>query len=153
MSAIFDQQEPEKSEFEKIGVSTIRVFSRNGRWLFRKNGRTYDMAPAVLTEFQLSPLTLGADQLIMNGCGLKGIKNPENGFLLLFSKEYFPKADAKFTLDKDKFGGWIYNVEEINLRGILPGQAAWVCPYLNLYFETPPPTLYLGLEADDGRTE
>lgn len=154
--AIFkDQGEtPEKSDFEKIGVNTIRPFkSDKGRWVFRKDGRTWDMAPAGVTEAALSPIVVGADRLISVACQLKGIKNPEKGFLLLFSEQYFPGADAKFVFSENKFDGWVYNVESVNLEGIMAGQQAWICPYMKFYFETPPRELYLKVEADDGNSE
>lgn len=144
-----------KTDFDKIGVNTIRPFKLNGRWVFRKPGDAtcYDLAPAGITETMLSPLVIGADRLIALGCEMRGIKNPEDGFLLLFSEEYFPNADVKFMLGEPKINGWIYSVEELNLKGLLPGQQAWVCPYLTMYYPEPPKTLYLKLEADDGTAE
>jgi hypothetical protein len=136
----------EKTEFEKIGVTTIRPFKTNGRWVFQKDGKTYDMAPADIMTVALSPLVAGVDKLIALGCQLKNIENPENGFLLLFSETYFPNADVKFTLSEPKAGGWIYSVEELNLKGLMPGQSAWVCPYMVMYYKTPPKTLYLKVE-------
>lgn len=140
----------DKTEFEKIGVNTIRPFKWNGRWVFEHQGQKFDLAPAGIMDAVLSPLVIGADRLIALGCEMKGIANPENGFLLLFSTEYFPNADVKFNLHEQKFNGWIYNVEELNLKGLLPGQAAWVCPYLVKYYPEPPTTLYLKIEADNG---
>lgn len=153
MSSIFGN-EPEKSDFEKIGVQTIRPFCVNGRWMFRKDNKTYDMAPAGVVDVALSPIVLGADRLIRVGCQMKGIQNPDKGFLLLFSTEYFPGADVKFNLGEQMLGGWVYTVEELNLTGLLPGQSAWVCPYLTLYYNEPPKTLYLKMEADpDGNSQ
>lgn len=137
-----------KTDFEKIGVNTIRPFISNGRWMFEKNGKNYDMAPAAIMDVVLSPLVIGADKLIALGCKLKNIKNYEKGFLLLFSEEYFPNADVKFILSEPKANGWIFNVEELNLKGLLPGQAAWVCPYMMMYYPEPPKTLYLKIEED-----
>ena len=98
----------EKTEFEKIGVSTIRPFQKDGRWLFTKDGKNYDMAPAELTNAILSPVIVGVNRLINLGCQLKGIVNPENGFLLLFSNEYFPGCDVKLNFKEVKYNGWIY---------------------------------------------
>ena len=140
----------EKTDFEKIGVNIIRPFMSNGRWMFEKNGKNYDMAPAGIMDVVLSPLVIGADKLIALGCKLKNIKDYENGFLLLFSEEYFPNADVKFTLLEPKANGWIFNVEELNLKGLLPGQAAWVCPYMVMYYPEPPKTLYLKIEENHG---
>jgi hypothetical protein len=140
----------DKTDFEKIGVNTIRPFKKNGRWVFERDGRTYDMAPAEITDAVLDPLVVGADRLIALGSQAKGIKNPENGFVLMFSETFFPNADVLFTLAKPLFDGWVYDVSELNLKGLLPGQAAWVCPYITMYFPEPPKTLYLKIEADPG---
>lgn len=138
----------DKTDFEKIGVNTIRPFKENGRWLFTHNGQKLDLAPAGVMDTVLSPLVIGVDRLIAVGCGMKGIENPEAGFTLMFSQEYFPNADVKFNLREQKFNGWIYDVEELNLKGLMPGQGAWVCPYLVMYYPEPPKTLYLKIEAD-----
>lgn len=139
---------PEENDFAKIGVNTIRPFIHNGRWVFEEKGRKYDMAPAGIMDITLSPLVAGADKLIALGCSMKGIENPENGFLLLFSQEYFPNADVKFTLTEPKANGWIYSVEELNLKGLLPNQSAWVCPYMAMYYPEPAKILYLKIEKD-----
>jgi len=135
-----------KNEYEKIGASVVYPFKKNNRWVFKKDGQVYDMAPAQATEAALSPLVIGADRIISIGCKLKNIENPEDGFALIFSQEYFPNADVKFNLVEDKFNGWIYEVEELNLKGLLPGQSAWVCPYMILYYKEPPKTIYLKIE-------
>lgn len=137
----------EKSDFEKIGVHIIRPFKSNGRWLFKYNNQNYDMAPAGVMNSVLSPLIIGADNLIAIGCKTKGIPNPENGFNLLFSEEYFPNADVKFVFSEIKYGGWIYSVEELNLKGVIPGQSAWICPYMSFYYSKPPKVLYLKIES------
>ena len=141
------------SDFDKIGVKTIRPFKSNGRWVFKHEGRLLDMAPAEIMDVVLSPLVIGADRLIAAGCQMKNIPNPENGFVLMFSEEFFPNADVKFNYVEQKFNGWIYAVEELNLKGLMPGQSAWVCPYMAYYYPEPPKTLYLKVEADDGIRE
>ena len=137
----------EKNEFEKIGVNVIEPFKSKDRWIFKKNGQIYDLAPAGATQFVLSPLVVGVDKLVGIGCKLKEIKNPEEGFLLLFSKDYFANADVKFVLKEPSLNGWIYDVEPLNFVDILPGQKAWICPYLTMYFEKPPQELYLKIES------
>jgi hypothetical protein len=133
--------------YQKMGINSVKPFKKNGRWVFKAdNGMVYDMAPAQATEAILDPLVIGADRLIAVGCKLKGIKNPESGFLLLFSKDYFPNADVKFNLSEPKFTGWVYTVEELNLKGIPVGQAAWVCPYITQFYSQPPQSVYLRIE-------
>lgn len=140
----------EKNEFEKIGVHVIEPYKNKGRWVFKRNGKIYDMAPAGITDAVLAPLVFGVDRLITVSSKLKNIENPETGFLLLFSNEYFPNADVKFILSEPKFDGWIYKVEELNFKGVMPEQAAWVCSYMLDYFERAPEILYLKMEPKEG---
>ena len=140
----------EKTDFQKIGVNTIRPFKSKGRWVFLHNGQHYDLAPAGVMDAVLSPLVIGVDKLIALGCQMKEIQNPESGFVLLFSESYFPNADVKFNYVESKYNGWIYAVEEMNLKGLMPGQSAWICPYMSFYYSEPPKTLYLKVEAENG---
>ena len=133
--------------FDKIGVNVIKCIQKNGRWVFEKENKLYDMAPAEYTDYALSPLIIGANRLIETGCKLKGIQKAEDGFHLLFSENYFPNADVLFVLDEGKFDGWVYKVEELNLKGLMTGQCAWICPYMNFFYQEPPKQLYLKMES------
>lgn len=133
----------EKTEFEKIGVKVIRVLNSNGRWAFKHNETLYDLAPASIMEIVLSPLVMGVDKLIDAACQKKNLSRSELN--LLFSVEYFPKADVKFNLRETKGEGWIYDIEALNVE-VMQGQAAWICSYLKFYFSEPPKTLFLKLE-------
>jgi len=137
----------DKNEFDKIGVNTIKCLMHNKRWVFEKDNTLYDMAPANITDYMLSPIVFGADRLIHAGCKLKNINNPEKGFLILFSENYFPNADVKFEFSENKFDGWTYKVKELNLKGLLPDQGAWICSYMKFYYSEPPPVLYLKMES------
>lgn len=137
--------DPHKSDYDRLGVKVIRPYRRNDRWVFERDGKIFDMAPAGMTEATLSPVMVGADRVISAGCQAKGI-DPESGFNLLFSEEYFPMADVLFTLAEGKFDGWVYNVDGLNMK-VNEGQQAWVCPYLSFFYEKPPKFLYLKLEV------
>jgi len=136
----------EKTEFQKIGVNTLKVFQSNGRWLFKHSEKIYDMAPAGITDFVLSPLIVGADRLIALVCKKKNIKDE---FLLLFSEEYFPNADVKLNFSEVKYEGWIYSIEELNMKGFIPGQSIWICPYMKFFYESQPNVLYLKVESNE----
>jgi hypothetical protein len=138
----------EKTEFDKIGVNIIRPFQSNGRWVFKHKEQILDLAPAGIMDAVLSPLIIGVDKLIAFGCDIKKLPNAENGFVLLFSEQYFPNADVKFNFKEHKMNGWTYSIEELNLKGIMPGQCAWICPYMKFYYSEPPKTLYLKIEAE-----
>lgn len=136
-----------KNEFDMIGVTVIKSIQKNGRWGFEYQSKFYDMAPANFTDYMLSPLVIGVDRLIHVGCKQKNIQNLDKGVNILFSQNYFPNADVKFIYDEMKFDGWIYKVEEINMKGLMPGQSAWICPYMGFYFTSPPDMLYIKIES------
>lgn len=137
--------EPDKSDLEKINVKSIRPYKHNGRWVFDHEDKTWDMAPAGLTEATLSPIIVGVDRLIALSAQAQGITEPENGFNLLFSETYFPRCDVKITFVEDKFDGWLYQMTSVN-TAVANEQFVWICPYLKLYFEKIPKELYLRME-------
>jgi len=132
-------------EYENIGGTTVKVFKLDDKWVFEKEDKIYDMAPAGATEFALSPVIVGVHRLITVGCNLKKISNPENGFFLIFSLEYLPMSDVKLHYKEPKFDGWIYQIEELNLHGFMPGQEVWICPYMIFYYDEPPQSIFLKL--------
>ncbi len=136
-----------KSDFEKIGAKAIECLKQNGRWVFRHNNSLFDLAPAGATEFALSPIVWGIDRLLASGVQLHKIQNAEKGCLLIVSETYVPKSDVKFTYIEPQFDGWLYSVEEMNLQGLLPGQKAWICPYLKYFFANPPAILFVKIEG------
>lgn len=138
------------TDFDKIGVNTLRPFKSKERWVFKYNETLYDLAPAGIMDVVLSPLIVGVDKLISIVCQLKSIPNSEEGFTLLFSEQFFPNADAKLNFSDQKHGGWIYGIEELNLKGFMPGQRVWLCPYMAMYYLEPPKTLYIKMEPSDG---
>jgi hypothetical protein len=145
----FNMNTPE--EFEKIGATAIECRQQKNRWVFRRGDTYYDLAPAFTTELTLSPVILGIDRLIMIGSKLLNIKNPEDGCWLIFSENYFPKADVQFNFFEQKFDGWVYSVEEMNLKGLMTGQKAWICPYMKYFFKDAPQTIYIKIkEMEDG---
>lgn len=131
---------------KKIGVTSLKIYSKKDRWVFEHNGSFFDLAPAGVMDFVLSPLIVGVDRLVVAGCKKKGINNPESGFYLLFSKDYFPNADVLLKYRETKADGWIYDIEGLNLD-VMQGQAAWICPYMKFYYSEPPKSLYLKLET------
>ena len=133
------------SDYEKIGAKCLKVRTKAGRLVFDRDGVLYDMAPAALTDFALDPLVIGADRMVLLGAKLKGWDGAAS-FNVLYSESYLPMADAVLALREPKFNGWIYSVEGLNLPGLMPGQCAWVCHYMGLFFSDPPRTLYLKME-------
>jgi len=137
-------KESDIGDYKKIGVEVIRIYKSNNSWLFKRDGREYNMAPSEAVRAVLSPTILGANRLIEVGCGLKGISNPENGFYLLFSTGYFPNCDVKLTFKEVKFDGWVYSVEGLGLEVPKVVESIWVCPYLSAHYRSGvPKILYL----------
>lgn len=135
-----------KNEFDMIGVTVLDCKIHNNRWVFERSGKLYDMAPANFTDYILSPLVIGVDKLINIGCSHKKFPKTEK-VKIIFSENYFPNADVKFNLHEMKYDGWIYKIEELNLKGLMPGQSAWICPYLGIYFTKPPQSMYVKIES------
>lgn len=136
-----------KSDFEKIGVHVVVPFKKNGAWYFKYENKDYPLAPSPIVSGSISPIILGADNFIKIGCESKGIKDPEKGFNLLFSCEYFPTCDVKLKLHDYFFDGYVYNVEPMNYTDVIPGQSVFMCSFINLYYKTPPKELFLKAEA------
>ena len=137
----------EKNDLQKLGVQSIRPYLKNGRWIFKQNNSVFDLAPAHLTEVSLNPLVLGVDKLINLGCNVKKIPNPEDGFNLLFSGEYFPNADIILVKKQQKVDGWIYGLEPANIKEIMTGQSVWICSYMFNFFKEPPEKIFVKLEG------
>jgi len=136
--------ESEIEDYKKIGVEVIKIYKSRNSWVFKRDGREYNMAPSEAVRSVLSPTILGANRVIEVGCNLKGIKNPDDGFFLLFSNDYFPNSDVKLSFQEIKFDGWVYSLEGINLDVPKIVESIWVCPYLGLHYtKGVPKTIYL----------
>lgn len=77
----------------------------------------------------------GADVMIDRA--VAEIRDPENGFVLLFSADEFPGYTLKLVWQRPGVGGgnW-YRSEALDLEG-------WLCPALFRYFDTAPACLYV----------
>lgn len=139
--------ETRRQDYEKLGINSFYVTKQFQQWVFERNGKFYPFAPAVLTSATLSPVIVGTDRLINIGCKIKKVENYENGFLLLVSENYFPACDVKMSYKEPLYDGWIYDVEEVNLKGLMADQGAWLCPYIKFYYPEPPKILYLKMES------
>lgn len=141
-----------RQDYEKMGIHAFFVIKKNQQWVFERNGDYYPFAPAILTSATLSPIIVGTDRLINIGCKIKKVKDYENGFLLLVGDDYFPACDVKMSYKEPLYDGWVYDVEEVNLKGLMADQGAWLCPYIKFYYPEPPKILYLKMESitEDG---
>jgi len=149
--SIFPSESPNvynefKTEFEKIGVNTIRPFMVSSEWFFNYKNKDYPLAPSPIVSGTISPIIIGADSFIRMGCEAKNIKNPEQGFNLLFSEEYFPTCDVKLEFKDYFFDGYVYLIESQNFTGSTP-HSVFLCSFINMFYKSPPKYLYLKAES------
>lgn len=90
----------------------------------------------------------GADTMITELLRRKGIplEKANDGFILTFSAEYFPSADAFITHateDEAKVGNW-YILEGVEGQEDIIG---WFCPALFRYFEVAPLKIYAEVQT------
>ena len=132
----------QKEDFEKIGAKVFSPIEKRGEWFFEYKNQTYNLAPAPIMDFVLSPLVLGVDKVLSK---LKE-KKELNKIIVAYSEGYIPNADLKFNFKEILTNGCLYSIEELNFKGFYPGQGVWVCNYVNLFFDSLPKSLYIKVE-------
>jgi hypothetical protein len=111
-------------------INVIKPYKWNGMWVFD------DDEKGLVKE----PFVSGADTLIDVAVSKLNIKNADEGFLIIFSKDVFP--DAKICLEwvKKEGTGDVYHWPEVGLSG-------WLCPALRKFFlEAAPKKIYINLK-------
>lgn len=109
-------------------INIIKPYKYLDMWVFD------DEKVGLLQE----PFVSGADTLIDKAT--KSISNTENGFILIFSKDYFPDTDLCIEWQRaDNAGNWYYS-KEFDTEG-------WLCPALFKYFTDAPKNLYIKVKA------
>ena len=83
-------------------------------------------------------LVEGIDTII--DIAVKDFKDPNNGFICMFSKNPFPNYQIKLELKirGNNVDGNTYHCPELNIDG-------WLCPCLYNFFDIEPDTIYLKL--------
>jgi len=110
-------------------LNVIYPYRHAGRWVFDDEKAGLDKEPFVA----------GADLVIGQVVSLKGIKDAENGFRLIFSAGPFPNYDYKFDWVREGDGGNWYRVADLRME-------AWLCPALFKYFNGAPMEIYARFE-------
>ena len=105
----------------------IQPYRDHGVWVFD------DQARGLLAE----PLVAGIPQLLELALTEAGL-NPGLPFTVLFSDHPFPSHQFALTYEFDEAGGAWYK------RG---KQTGWLCAALYKYFDHPPDSLYVRLQA------
>jgi hypothetical protein len=115
-------------------IYVIKPFKWNGMWVFDDERVGLDKEPFVA----------GADTMIDTAVKSKGIRNPEHGFLLVFSAGPFPDADFEVEWVREDSGGNVYKGRFV-IEGEVQEMEGWLCPALNLYYPEAPKKLYVQL--------
>ena len=111
-------------------ITVIHPFKHKGDWVFT------DESNGLVRE----PFVSGADEVIEEALKHKGLKNPEEGFRLVFSSEEFPGYDISLRWVRPEASGNVYHCVELDMEG-------WLCPALLKYFEKPPKKIYAQFKA------
>jgi pimeloyl-ACP methyl ester carboxylesterase len=107
-------------------IKVIRPYKWEGIWVFDD--------PAVGLDKEA--LVAGMPELIEMATAQAGIREPEKGFVALFSKDPFPTAQVCLERVREESGGNVYRWPEV-------GREGWLCPALFRYFERAPERLYV----------
>jgi len=104
-------------------------YKYNGIWVFD------DDAVGLVKE----AFVAGIPEILESLHKREEIKNPEEGFRLIFSAIPFPSHQLKGTWIGEEAGGNWYITDD--------GKKGWLCPALLKYFLTPPENIYIRVES------
>jgi len=105
-------------------IFVIKPYKWNGMWVFD------DPAVGLTRE----PFVAGVPAMIERATA--DIPHADQGFLAVFSADYFPDAQVVLEWVRQEGGGNVYRWAET-------GQEGWLCPALFRYFEEAPAKLYV----------
>lgn len=107
-------------------INVIKPYKWEGLWVFDDPNKGLDK----------EALIAGMPEMIVMATTKAGIKNPEKGFLVLFSKDPFPGYMLALDWVGEENGGNVYEWKSTGMKG-------WLCPALFKYFDTTPKTIYI----------
>jgi hypothetical protein len=117
-----------REKYLKNSIFAIKPYQWEGMWVFD------DPNVGLVKE----PFVGGADTII--DVATSHIPNAKEGFIAVFSANYFPDAQIVLDWTHKEGGGNVYRWAE-------KGMVGWLCPALLKYFVTAPPKLYLQVKA------
>ena len=132
-----------ESEYKKIFI-----FKDSNMWIFKKDNKSYPLAPAWATQMSLTPLVATTDRIIQNISNYKNIKNVEEGFFIEFDDNYILNCDIRLEFENNFLDGWLYRVYSEHLK-VDEHQKIWACSYLKLFYEKPPNFIFIKIIKDD----
>jgi hypothetical protein len=121
-------EEKKEAPPKRNQINVIKPYLWNGMWVFDD--------PAVGLDKEA--LVCGMPELIVTGCRMAGINEPEKGFLAVFSKDEFPGYKICLEWVREESGGNVYMWPQTNQEG-------WLCPALFKYFDEAPKKMYIDL--------
>ena len=113
-------------------LNVIYPYKYEGMWVFDDERVGLDKEPFVE----------GAHEIIDYIIEMKGIRNAESGFRIIFSSGPFPNYDLKFEWVREGEGGNWYRTDLVDTEG-------WLCPALLKYFDEAPREIYARVEEKD----
>jgi hypothetical protein len=115
----------------KNSINVIKPYLYNGVWVFDDESRGLDK----------EALVAGMPEILEKACSTHGIRDPQNGFVVIFSGNPFPGADVVLEhLRPDEIGdGNWYKLQGTDIEG-------WLCPSLFKYFDSVPQKIYIQLK-------
>jgi hypothetical protein len=119
---------PPAATARRNSINVIKPYQWNGVWVFDDPARGLDK----------EPLVAGVPEIIDAVCAGRGIRDPQNGFVTIFSAAPFPGAHATLEHlrpDESGTGNW-YRLAGTALEG-------WLCPALLKYFAAPPARIFI----------
>ena len=111
-------------------ITVIKPYQWEGQWVFDDER----------VDLHREPFVSGADTMIDKAIVQQGIKNADQGFLLLFSATPFPDATLQLDWQREELDGNIYRWEAGDHEG-------WLCPALLKYFDEAPEKLHVQLKT------
>ncbi|MFW6169546.1 MAG: DUF6717 family protein [Planctomycetota bacterium] len=122
----------------KNSIFVIKPYKWNGMWVFDDER----------VGLEKEPFVAGADTMIDTAVQLKGVRQPEQGFLLVFSTSPFPDSDFELEWVREEVDGNVYK-GWFNVDGEVREMEGWLCPALNLYYPDAPSKLYIQVREAD----
>ena len=111
-------------------IRTLLPYKYYGQWVFD------DPALGLVREAFVGGTDKIIDHLVVS------LKQPEKGFLLIFSDRPFPDATIVLHWVGEECDGNVYQLEGTEMKG-------WLCPSLLKYFDKPPKEIHVCLRSSE----
>lgn len=110
-------------------INAIKPYYWEGLWVFDDADKGLDK----------EALVSGMPELIEIATKQLAIKDPQKGFVALFSKDQFPGAQICLDWVREDMSGNVYEWKAV-------GREGWLCPALFHYFDGAPKQIHIQLK-------